>query len=322
MYVEQGMDDYQQLQDWVRKETLKYTTILEQKHYAEIEAFTEQMRQKDEKIEAFRWRLLSMELETKRLSSHIEGLEDNLSQLREENIKLEAMLLNKEQEIKSMKKQLSFNNSDCQALSTEVKITEKEEKTSEKDDQEIVADQVEEAEIMVREINKSDSAEPPSPTQNFEPRSSEIGSPCDDRAKSARLISNSAGEENVEKEVSIDLVNAQEPHSICLARKDTSWKMDIQALGVSHKIRRLKQQLVVLEKLAAPPAVNPKKNRDYDDNNTSSTAEESDDKKNDENGQQLKDLLLLKSLLNKQLKRYQSLEEKTDELCKRMVSFC
>lgn len=265
MSVGQATDDYQQLQDWVRNEAEKLTTMLGQKHYAEMEAFTEQMRLKEEKIEAFRWRLLSMELEAKRLKSHIEDLDGSLSQLREENIKLEAILLDKEQEIKSLKEQLSSLNTDI-----------------------------------------SGPAEPPSPIKSSQ-------EPCENQLSIA-LISNSVEEEIMEKEVSSDVVNSQEPNSISPVRKDTSWKMDIQALGVSYKIKRLKQQLVVLEKLAASPAM---KQRAKSRDDSPPAVEESS---HDCRQQQIKDLLVLKSLLSKQLKRYQSLEEKTDDLCRRMVS--
>lgn len=99
---------------------------------------------------------------------------------------------------------------------------------------------------------------------------------------------------------------------------DTCLKMDIQALGVSYKIKRLKQQLVVLENLASSLAVMQITNKDEN----TSTLDGSSDKEIDEKKQQTNGLLLMQSLLNKQLKRYQSLEEKTDNLCSRMVRFC
>ncbi|RWW41759.1 hypothetical protein BHE74_00052739 [Ensete ventricosum] len=321
----------------------KYATILEQKHYAEIDAFAEQMRQKDEKLEAFRWRVLSMELETKRLKSHIEGLDGNLFHLREENIRLEAMLLDKEREIKSLKEEVSFHvrnverNSSSflpcpearlsRSLWSEVKITKK--RPTEKDDQNDTEDTTvmrlgsrSEREVLLEEsgsidVDDTDSAESPSPTSNLQDHIDRTVSPSEDQANNISVTSGSANKEIEEEEVNLELGNSQESNGCrkgCAesagVMKDTSWKMDIQALAISYKIKRLKQQLVVLEKLVGSQA-----NKD----DASSTSDGSNDEKRDELRQQLKGLLLLKSLLHKQLKRYQSLEEKTDDLCRRML---
>lgn len=339
----------QRLQDWIRKETEKYATILEQKHYAEIDAFAEQMRQKDEKLEAFRWRVLSMELETKRLKSHIEGLDGNLFHLREENIRLEAMLLDKEREIKSLKEEVSFHvrnverNSSSflpcpeaclsQSLWSEVKITNKRPtEKAEKDDQNDTEDTTvmqlgsrSEREVLLEEsgsidVDDTDSAESPSPTSNPQDRIDRTVILSEDQANNISVSSSSANREIEEEDVNLALGNAQESNGCrkgCAetagVMKDTSWKMDIQALAISYKIKRLKQQLVVLEKLVGSQA-----NKD----DASSTPDGSNDEKRDEHRQQVKGFLVLKSLLHKQLKRYQSLEEKTDDLCRRMVSIC
>ncbi|XP_050289674.1 uncharacterized protein LOC126727803 [Quercus robur] len=65
------------------------------------------MRIKDEKLETFRWQLMSMELESKRLQSHIEGMNEDMSHLRHDNMKLEALLLEREEELTSLKEQLA-----------------------------------------------------------------------------------------------------------------------------------------------------------------------------------------------------------------------
>ncbi|KAG6481146.1 rootletin-like isoform X1 [Zingiber officinale] len=367
-----AVDDYQQLQDWVRKETEKYAAILEQKHRGEVEAFTEQLRQKDEELEAFRWQLLSMELETKRLRSHIEDLNGNLSHLKGKNVKMEARLLDKEQEIKLLKEQFNLHvqNSErnnlyylptpdaCQALWSEVEITKNKQKketddsmansigdfpkTSSKAMGLDAGNDTEERENVHTEINKSDAAEPPSPsnynsreyTDGFSempsPEQSSGSSSSEDQAKSTPVVSssNAAGEEIEKKEMNLELANiqananckqeAETANKLSLIKtslaRDTSLKMDIQALGVSYKIKRLNQQLVVLEKLASSPAMMQITNNDQNP----STPDVSSDKETYENKQQNQGLLLVQSLLNKQLKRYQSLEEKTNNLCSRM----
>ncbi|XP_042429654.1 rootletin-like isoform X2 [Zingiber officinale] len=358
--------------DWVRKETEKYAAILEQKHRGEVEAFTEQLRQKDEELEAFRWQLLSMELETKRLRSHIEDLNGNLSHLKGKNVKMEARLLDKEQEIKLLKEQFNLHvqNSErnnlyylptpdaCQALWSEVEITKNKQKketddsmansigdfpkTSSKAMGLDAGNDTEERENVHTEINKSDAAEPPSPsnynsreyTDGFSempsPEQSSGSSSSEDQAKSTPVVSssNAAGEEIEKKEMNLELANiqananckqeAETANKLSLIKtslaRDTSLKMDIQALGVSYKIKRLNQQLVVLEKLASSPAMMQITNNDQNP----STPDVSSDKETYENKQQNQGLLLVQSLLNKQLKRYQSLEEKTNNLCSRM----
>ncbi|KAJ8554288.1 hypothetical protein K7X08_024966 [Anisodus acutangulus] len=86
---------------------LKNSVAVEQRHNLELDTFAEQLRLKDEMLEAFRWRLLSMELESKRLRSHIE-------------MKLDVFLLNREVELQSLKQQLAeyFHHPDSQKSNT------------------------------------------------------------------------------------------------------------------------------------------------------------------------------------------------------------
>lgn len=381
-----GSDDFERLQDWVRLETEKYATVLEQKYYTEIEAFTEQLRVKDEKLESFRWQVLSMELESKRLQSHMEGLDGNLSRIKEENLKLEALLLDKEKDLKLLKEQIRHlvqhcqkNNShqfssseyakkssassgtrDPQALQSEVKITKR--KPREKDQESntsLVRDNqkagslarvmdgqnvTEAAKLMhkitaltYRESTPTDTTtisptNTAPPTDNVEGNAiicvnempflepKRLESVSRDKAESITPTSQSPKDEiEEEKEVSMDPGNAHLTKSLkegadidnrfssagpSVVQKDSSWRRDIHALGVSYKIKRLKQQVLVLEKLTEPQATEQLTTKDDASNDSA-----------DENKQQEKEFMMMISLLNKQLKRYQSLEEKTDNLC-------
>ncbi|XP_077227311.1 ribonuclease P protein subunit P38-like protein [Tasmannia lanceolata] len=380
--------DVTHLEDWVRLETEKYTSILEERHYAEIDAFAEQMRLKDEKLEAFRWRLLSMELESKRLQSQIEGLDDNLSHFREDNMKLEALLLEREMELKSLKEKFNLHSQQCRKISSnyyanlpglesdtllsEVKIIkrklrekEAEQKASlvsvsqevmspiqERDSQKAVAEpkvfqtalkyereQREKANMAI-DIERSRSTNSMHPYDQFEEHTnvgiyeqsgeeSERGeNPTEGQSHSSSTVQAPEEEIEEEKEVNVDPgyvqeeyvpKNCQEEAEVVnklvsienwLIRKDSPWKTDLHALGVSYKIKRLEHQLVMLEKLAV------KKPTSKDD--SVNVLENCDKRKIDDQGQQMKGFLLVVSLLNKQVKRYQSLEEKTDDLCKRM----
>lgn len=278
------VDDMQKLRDWVRMEAEKYAMVLEQRHYAEIEAFTEQMRLKDEKLEAFRWQLLSVELEAKQLQSHIEGLDGTVSQFRDENLRLETLLLEKEKELKLLRDQLDFYN---------VQHYQKKKERSSGDS------------------SMNDFASLDNQVDEF------YVEQCEETANNLILTSKNSEEIEEEKVVSIDpghitSQNNSKEQSVAIVKNNNSWKMDIHALGISYKIKRLKQQLIVLEKLTGEQAMK-----------QTATADDSQRKvgAGGENKQQVKGLLLLISLLNKQVKRYQSLEEKTDELCRKMVSF-
>ncbi|XP_073008201.1 uncharacterized protein [Typha latifolia] len=350
-----GVDDkpategYHGLQDWVRMENEKYAGILEKRHNAEIEAFTEQMRLKDEKIESFRWRLLSMELETKRLQSHMEGLDGSLSHFREENIKLESLLLDKEKELKSLKERFSFHVEQCRKSNSnitpcpEVMFTRRRTRDKEQvqkpennnsawerdndstTDQEIKLMELESHKSRDIDMGATSSAEVSVVTDHFEDRSIV---PFDEKYSSQvvpKEAVNLSDREEVEeeKEVSVDPGNVLSPNSFqedtdivdklssigpSLTEKNSSRKMDIHALGVSYKIKRLRQQLAVLEKLVGSQAMKQLANKDDGPN----------DRRTDAAKQQQKRYLAVIPSLHKQLKRYQSLDEKTDDLCRRM----
>ncbi|KAF8412104.1 hypothetical protein HHK36_000059 [Tetracentron sinense] len=294
-----------QLEDWVHSETEKYTKIMEQRHHLEIDAFVEQMRLKDDKLEAFRWQLLSMELESKRLQSHIEGLNQNLSQLRQENMKLEASFLDREAEMKSLKEKFASQ------LHTRYL------KTSPKDPALDHGTDWSEVKIIKRKPREKEQG--PKATLDKIPQveiAKEEENPFEVRSEDISLIVQCANEEiEVEKEVAMDpghvrekLQGPEEAEVVdklasvgeCLIKKGSSWKMDLHALGVSYKIKRLKQQLLMLERLTEMQTNCEK--REIDDHTQT----------------HIKGFLFLMSLLNKQVSRSQSLQEKTDDLCKRI----
>ncbi|KAF3324598.1 plectin-like isoform X1 [Carex littledalei] len=116
-----------------------------------------------------------------------------------------------------------------------------------------------------------------------------------------------------EKEVAMD-PGTGFPETICteevtgasLRRKELPWKNDILALGVSYKIKRLKQQLVVLEKIAGIRVTK----KPMDEGSSGKTCHDA--------GPKNKGYEAAMSLVTKQVKRYQSLEGKIDDLCSRL----
>lgn len=298
------------LEDWVRAETERYATLIEQRHHIELDAFAEQMRIKDEKLEAFRWQLLRTELETKQLQSHLEGLVKDVTQLRHDKMKLESLLLEREDEINSLKDQFASklrpsncfrNNSNLSPQSSEitqdpvwsrVKIVKR--KPGEK--------QLEMMETLIEEVCEKEVQ--PLNHDQFDDENSQVQSPENKIEE----------EKHVCREDNPTPVQYQSPNhrEIDAAEKIGStskpfndakqfqWKMDLHALGVSYKIKRLKQQLILIERLTGMQ-------------NNDEHSEISEDSKVG-----MKTYLSLITLLNKQIGRYQSLQEKTDDLCKRM----
>lgn len=325
--------DIEHLQNWVRLEVEKQTSILEQRHYKEVEAFIEQMRVKDEKLAAIRWRIVSMEVQSKRLHSRIEALDGNLSQARADNLKLEALLLDREEEINSLKEQfgVSVHHKNSKSNSnhssdpwSEMRLREKKSSMEKDRNRKNYRDRTVHDIVTISSV---DSAAAAAAAASHRLRINEISS------EEAESLESSSGEqeknitlvtlhpseivEEEDKEVTVDsghsLMQKSSHEEVFGAtksatvpkpfvKKDSSGKMDIQALGVAFKIKRLKQQLLVLEKLAG-----------LDHNVVNDSDGSGYNKQQQPNG-----FVLVMSLLNKQVKRFQSLEDRTDDLCRRM----
>ncbi|XP_058183777.1 uncharacterized protein LOC131301473 isoform X1 [Rhododendron vialii] len=299
--------DVRQLEGWIRSEAEKYNTLVEQRHRLEINAFAEQLRLKDEKLEAFRWRFLSMEMELKQLQSHIEGLNHDLSQVRQDNTKLDALLLDREAEINSLKQQFVWQLESLSCQKTNLNSPSHNPGLGNETDWSRVK-------IMKRkpgekeEETETDSTEI---SQKVEARKEEETFRTS-QSKDIILTVQSPGKEfEEEKDVLVDTVSIPEEVEIgeksplsgqCSSKSSiTGWKLDLHALGVSYKVKRLKQQLLMLERLTG-------KRESCEDG-------EGDDK---DKRVGIKGLYTVISLLNKQATRYQSLQSKIDELCKRM----
>ncbi|KAL9685574.1 hypothetical protein QQ045_023025 [Rhodiola kirilowii] len=221
-------------------EEKKYRSTLEQMHHMELNAFAEQMRLRDEKIEVLDWRLLRFEIESEQFQAHLQELNQDKAQLRQVNRRLEEQLLDYEADLHYLKNNFSAKPSYVESIT--------------------------------------------------------IGKPAECR----RNIKMDSVTEH-EKEIHQDKVRTSEKEVPIKKILDTkisncAWKMDVQALGVFHKVKRLKQQLMMLERYTAQlKSVNEKNLKDN-----------------------VKDFLALMSLLNKQVSRYESLQARIDELCNRM----
>ncbi|XP_022888781.1 uncharacterized protein LOC111404224 [Olea europaea var. sylvestris] len=287
--------DIQHMEYWVKSEAEKCKIEVEERHHAEMNAFAEQLRLKDEKIEGFRWRLLSMELESKRLQSHVEGLNHELAKIRQDNLKLEALLLNREADLHTLREQLALlsNPPDFQKTNFNSSLHEVA----------VSRDTVwSKFKIIKRKPGKNEQE------TKMKPEAIEVEDESleNKHIKDIVLTLESPQKEIKEGEVaafSEDIVNAETSTSIgqgISTKINPTWKVDLHALGVSYKIKRLKQQLLMLERLIG--------------NQGSCDKSES----NDDEQFGIKGFYALMSFLNKQVDRYQSLQGNADDICKRM----
>ncbi|KAG5229546.1 myosin heavy chain, cardiac muscle [Salix suchowensis] len=315
LYSPEGNDelvaaDGKRLDGWVCSEAEKYAAANEKRHHLEIDAFAEQMRLKDEKLEAFRWRMLSMEIESKRLQSHIEGLNQDVSQIRHENMKLEALLMERQKELTYLKDQfkVQIKPQFCQQANL----------SSSLDDTASVHDSIlSKAKNAKKEPKDHNQEEKVHLTETSQEKNTEKEEEDEkaihNQSKNVSKIVQSPENESEEEEVvsnqgctSASPVVADTVEKLALTSQslmktnNSTWGMDFHALGVSYKIKRLKQQLLMLERLPGKQ-------------DSGEQLGSSDEAKNG-----MKAFQALISLLHKQVNKYQSLQEKTDELCKRM----
>ncbi|PUZ56261.1 hypothetical protein GQ55_5G281600 [Panicum hallii var. hallii] len=340
-----AVEEYQGLQEWFQMETEKYTAMIKHRHATEIEAFTEQLRLKDEKLEAFRWRAVSMDVEATRLRSRIQELEARLAQHEKHSAGVEVLLLDRENENRALKEQLET----LQAQALGVEICTAADDQDDADDRCIPCSPVKIHRTLWAEADRLSSGSwrhqetkldgPASPDDHkekaFDVEAAEaLVVPVRDLACAAAATSTEhdaparqsfRSEIEEEKEVYTDPGNAQTQASTSSSQEVTSklalvavppdqktnsaWKTDIHALAVSYKIKRLKQQLLVLEKLAA-------ESREEAAAAKPSGSEASCSSNSRQHPRTRYQTMM--SFLSKHVKRYQSLDDKIDDLCARM----
>ena len=297
-------DTATRLDEWVHSGAEKYHHAVEQQHQLELDAFAEQMQLKEDKLEAYRWKLRSAELESKRLQSQIEGLNQDMSQLRRNNLKLEALLLDREVELKIVKDQIALQLNTLRTQKTKLHMSKPEL---------LVADDT---------IWSKGSFTKKKPADNEQPVKKNLlttEAAKEEETESVSIDTSATSMSSVEEKDALvhPLPACAESSSpelcatngnevaakLCLNKRDKSpWKGDLHALGVSYKIKRLSQQLIMLDRLTG-------------------VQESGEINGNDELGLlKMKGFLFLISLLKKQVSRYQSLQERTDDLSRRMVS--
>ena len=102
------------LKDWFKQwlEDVKahHAQYLEQRHWRELDAFERQMRLKDERLESFRWQLLSMESEFSKMKSELEMLKSRLAMAVDEKCRAERVVEVKDKELRALMKIMLLNS--------------------------------------------------------------------------------------------------------------------------------------------------------------------------------------------------------------------
>ncbi|KAF8114822.1 hypothetical protein N665_0033s0014 [Sinapis alba] len=249
--------------------------VIGKKQEIELGVLPEHVKLKDEKIEALCLHLMNSELESNRLRSCIEELRQEMSLLRDNNTKLEGLVSQRGEESVAMRKhQLKSltshkNNTRFGRKNTKAEVRER-----------------------VFEGSKENATE----------KGRESYSPDELRHLTLKAAQSDAEEES-EKECLLPenefTKREKDDGKESESTNNPPWRMDLHALGVSFKIKRLRQQLMMLERY-----IGKQESQEIDKSSTSDTGKRA--------------LLLLITLLNKQVTRYQSLQEKIDGICKRM----
>ncbi|CAL4956239.1 unnamed protein product [Urochloa decumbens] len=354
-----AVEEYQGLQEWFQMETEKYTAMIKHRHAAEVEAFTEQLRLKDEKLEAFRWRAVSTDVEAARLRSRIQDLEERLVQHEDHAAALEALLLDREKESRALKDQLEALQAkalgaaistpagdeddagdrcipcspvmihrkvsgEADRLSPGSSRTELDEPPSPDGDKVFDAESAEATLVVpVRELALATAATPAererhdaparrsfrSEIEEFSEEKEVYTDPGNNAPAQAGTSSSSLSQEATSSELALVAVSPPEQQ-----RGSAAWKTDIHALAVSYKIKRLKQQLLVLEKLAAAEG----KEKEEAAAARSSASEAGCSGSGSSRQQPRSRYQTMMNFLSKHVKRYQSLDDKIDDLCTRM----
>ncbi|KAF3564171.1 hypothetical protein DY000_02016807 [Brassica cretica] len=233
----------------------------------------------NEKIEALCLHLMNSELESNRLRSCIEGQSQEMSQSRHNNTKVEESVAMRKQHFKTQLKSFMSHKNNTSYRRKNTKAEEL---------------QVQERVFGPKEGSKEHATE----------KGRESYSPDELRHLTLKAAQSDAEEESEKDTLLTENGKAdgkEESESQPSSTNNPPWRMDLHALGVSFKIKRLRQQLMMLERY-----IGKQESQEIDKISSSDTGKRA--------------LLLLITLLNKQVTRYQSLQEKIDGICKKMVS--
>ncbi|RID40791.1 hypothetical protein BRARA_J00810 [Brassica rapa] len=235
-----------------------------------------------EKIEALCLHLMNSELESNRLRSCIEGHSQEMSQSRHNK---EGLVSQRVEESVAMRKQ-HFKTQLKSFLSHKNNTSYRRKNTK-----------AEELQVQERVFGPKEGSK-----EHATEKGRESYSPDELRHLTLKAAQSDAEEES-EKDILLPengkADGKEESESQPSSTNNPPWRMDLHALGVSFKIKRLRQQLMMLERY-----IGKQESQEIDKISSSDTGKRA--------------LLLLITLLNKQVTRYQSLQEKIDGICKKM----
>lgn len=235
-----------------------------------------------EKIEALCLHLMNSELESNRLRSCIEGHSQEMSQSRHNK---EGLVSQRVEESVAMRKQ-HFKTQLKSFMSHKNNTSYRRKNTK-----------AEELQVQERVFGPKEGSK-----EHATEKGRESYSPDELRHLTLKAAQSDAEEESEKDTLLTENGKAngkEESESQPSSTNNPPWRMDLHALGVSFKIKRLRQQLMMLERY-----IGKQESQEIDKISSSDTGKRA--------------LLLLITLLNKQVTRYQSLQEKIDGICKKM----
>jgi predicted RNase H-like nuclease (RuvC/YqgF family) len=108
------------LKNWLQAVKSQHAQHLEQRHWREIDAFERQMRVKDERMESFRWQLVGMETDFKKMKSELETLRSRLAMAMDEKCRVEREVEGKDKELRALLKTMLHSSETLSAPDSDI----------------------------------------------------------------------------------------------------------------------------------------------------------------------------------------------------------
>lgn len=108
------------LKNWLQAVKSQHAQHLEQRHWRELDAFERQMRVKDERMESFRWQLVGMETDFKKMKSELETLRSRLAMAMDAKCRAEREVEGKDKELRALLKTMLHNSETLSAPTSDL----------------------------------------------------------------------------------------------------------------------------------------------------------------------------------------------------------
>lgn len=107
------------LEEWLHAVKIRHASSLEQRHWHELDSFERQMHVKDERMESFRWQLLSMESKFSKMKTELEMLKSRLAIAMDEKCRAERAVEAKDKELRALIQTVKLSSDGDSGLDTD-----------------------------------------------------------------------------------------------------------------------------------------------------------------------------------------------------------